>query len=147
MATFNQTAIRIFSTCPQSRAVEPTDYLRQVVDVARWSDELGCEGSLIYTNNSLVDPWLVAQTVLQNTERLCSLVAVQPVLMHPYSVAKMVASFSYLYGRRICLNMVAGGFVRDLLALGDDTEHDRRYETASSSTRRSSNRSSWVTGR
>jgi alkanesulfonate monooxygenase len=129
MATFNQSAIRIFSTCPISRAVEPTDYLRQLVDVARWSDERGCEGSLIYTGNSLViDPWLVAQTVLQNTERLCPLVAVQPVLMHPYSVAKMVASFSYLYGRRIYLNMVAGGFVRDLLALGDKTEHDRRYD-------------------
>ena len=40
----------------------------------------------------------------------------------------MVATFSYLYNRRIYLNMVAGGFVNDLIALGDSTEHDDRYD-------------------
>ena len=40
----------------------------------------------------------------------------------------MVTSFSYLYNRRVYLNMVAGGFVNDLVALGDCTEHDDRYE-------------------
>jgi alkanesulfonate monooxygenase len=48
--------------------------------------------------------------------------------MHPYSVAKMVASLGYLHNRRIFLNMVAGGFKTDLLALSDDTPHDQRYE-------------------
>jgi alkanesulfonate monooxygenase len=48
--------------------------------------------------------------------------------MHPYTAAKMVATFSYLYNRRIYLNMVAGGFRNDLIALGDDTEHDDRYD-------------------
>jgi alkanesulfonate monooxygenase len=104
------------------------EFLERVIDVARWSDEAGCEGSLIYTDNSLVDPWLVAQAVIENTDRLCPLVAVQPVYMHPYSVAKMVATLGYVYGRRVYLNMVAGGFVRDLQALDDDTEHDRRYD-------------------
>jgi alkanesulfonate monooxygenase len=120
--------IRIFSTCPQSRVVASGEYLAKVIDVARWSDEAGCEGSLIYTDNSLVDPWLVAQAVIESTQRLCPLVAVQPIYMHPYSVAKMVASLGYLYGRRVYLNMVAGGFVRDLQALDDDTQHDRRYD-------------------
>ena len=47
--------------------------------------------------------------------------------MHPYSVAKMVSTLAHLYERRTYLNMVAGGFTRDLAALGDATEHDRRY--------------------
>jgi len=42
-------------------------------------------------------------------------------------VAKMVASFAHLYGRRVYLNMVAGGFKNDLLALNDTTPHDDRY--------------------
>jgi alkanesulfonate monooxygenase len=42
-------------------------------------------------------------------------------------VAKMVASFGHLYGRRIYLNMVAGGFKNDLVALNDTTPHDERY--------------------
>jgi alkanesulfonate monooxygenase len=40
----------------------------------------------------------------------------------------MVSSFAHIYGRRIFLNMVAGGFRNDLLALGDQTEHAERYE-------------------
>jgi alkanesulfonate monooxygenase len=55
-------------------------------------------------------------------------VAVQPIYMHPYTAAKMVASFAFLHGRSVHLNMVAGGFRNDLLALCDDTPHDERYE-------------------
>jgi alkanesulfonate monooxygenase len=121
-------AARIFSTCPQSKDVERDAYLRAVADVARWSEDAGCEGILVYTDNGIVDPWLVSQVVIESTERLCPLVAVQPVYMHPYSVAKMVTSLAYLHGRRIWLNMLAGGFRNDLLALGDDTPHDERYD-------------------
>ena len=53
--------------------------------------------------------------------------AIQPVYMHPYSVAKMIASIAFLHGRRVHLNMLAGGFRNDLIALGDQTEHDDRY--------------------
>ena len=48
--------------------------------------------------------------------------------MHPYSVAKMVTSLAYMHGRAVDLNMLAGGFKNDLLALGDETPHDDRYE-------------------
>jgi alkanesulfonate monooxygenase len=47
--------------------------------------------------------------------------------MHPYSVAKMVASLAHFHGRRVYLNMVAGGFKNDLVALNDTTPHDKRY--------------------
>jgi alkanesulfonate monooxygenase len=116
----------VFSTCPQSKGADD-EYLSRVAEIARWSEEAGCEGMLVYTDNSLVDPWLVTQVALQSTERLCPLVAVQPVYMHPYSVAKMVASLAFMHGRRIYLNMLAGGFKNDLVALGDETPHDDRY--------------------
>lgn len=119
---------RIYSTCPQSKDVPAGQYDRRVVDVARWSERAGAYGILVYTDNGIVDPWLVAQRVIESTERLRPLVAVQPVYLHPYSVAKMVTSLAYLHGRAIDLNMLAGGFRNDLLALGDQTEHDQRYE-------------------
>jgi len=119
--------IRIFSTCPQSKDFARDEYLPQIQRVARWSEAAGCTGMLIYTDNSIVDPWLVAQVTLQCTERLCPLVAVQPVYMLPYTAAKMVASLARLHDRRIWLNMLAGGFRNDLIALGDETPHDDRY--------------------
>ena len=124
----SKASIEVFSTCPYSSAVEKDRFLSNVVDVARWSEQSGCRGILVYTDNSTVDPWLVSQIIIQATEALCPLVAVQPVYMHPYSVAKMVASLGHMYGRRIYLNMVAGGFKNDLAALNDMTPHDRRYD-------------------
>lgn len=124
----SQEQVRIFSTCPQSKDFPPERYLKEVADVARWSEEAGCEGILVYTDNSLADPWLVSQTILQSTKKLCPLVATQPIYMHPYSVAKMVASLGFLHGRRLWLNMVAGGFKNDLTALNDTTPHDKRYQ-------------------
>lgn len=119
--------LKIFSTCPPSNFSAPGEYLRRVQDIARWSEKAGCEGILVYTDNGLVDPWLVSQVVIGATRRLAPLVAVQPAYMHPYSVAKMVASFGFLYGRRLYLNMVAGGFKNDLKAIDDNTPHDERY--------------------
>jgi len=119
--------LQVFSTCPSS-VTTPEGYVQRVAQVARWSERAGCTGILIYTDNSIVDPWMVSQIVLQNTVSLCPLVAVQPIYMHPYSVAKMVSTAGFLYGRRMFLNMVAGGFKNDLLALGDQTPHDSRYQ-------------------
>jgi alkanesulfonate monooxygenase len=120
--------LELFSTCPQSKDLPADVYRQRVADVAAWSDRAGYRGILVYTDNQLVDPWLVAQLVIESTEQLCPLVAIQPVYMHPYTAAKMVSSFAHIYGRRIFLNMVAGGFRNDLVALGDQTEHGERYE-------------------
>ena len=117
----------LFSTCP-SAAITPENYLDRVVQVAKWSEAAGCTGILVYADNAQVDPWLAAQVIIQSTHSICPLVAVQPVYMHPYSVAKMVSTLGFLYGRRVYLNMIAGGFKNDLAALNDRTPHDSRYE-------------------
>lgn len=117
----------IFSTCPQSKDFNKGRYLSHVIEVAKWSELAGCRGMLIYTDNGILDPWLVAQVVIENTESLSPLVAVQPLYMHPYAVAKMVSSLGFLYKRKLFLNMVAGGFKNDLLQLNDTLPHDRRY--------------------
>jgi alkanesulfonate monooxygenase len=119
--------LRVFTTCPASSTVEQCVYQQRVIDVAHWSEAYGYTGILVYTDNSLLDPWLVAGIILQHTHGLCPLVAVQPLYMHPYTVAKIVTSLGYLYGRRLGLNMVAGGFTNDCLALQDTTPHDQRY--------------------
>lgn len=119
--------IRVFSTCPQSKDVDREDYLQRVHDVARWSESFGCAGILVYTDNGIVDPWLVSQVIIQSTETLAPLIAIQPIYMSPYTAAKMVSTFAFLHGRRVYLNMLAGGFKNDLAALNDVTPHDDRY--------------------
>jgi len=119
--------IELFSTCPPSSAAPRDLYVDRVIEVARWSEAAGCKGILVYSDNTLVDPWLLSHLIVQHTTALCPLVAVQPVYMHPYWVAKQIASIAHLYRRRLYINMVAGGFVNDLEALNDTTPHDKRY--------------------
>ena len=53
------TGLTVYSTCPQSKDVPPADYLDAVAATARWSEEAGCAGMLVYTDNGIADPWLV----------------------------------------------------------------------------------------
>jgi len=130
--TTERNAFEVFSTSPRSDAfAEGLEFLQNVEQVARWSEENGCTGILVYSDNSMVDPWVVSQRILESTKSLCPLVAVQPIYMHPYSVAKIVAMLGYMHGRRVCLNMIAGGFKNDLTALNDTTAHDKRYSRLS----------------
>jgi alkanesulfonate monooxygenase len=119
--------LKIFSTCPLSAKASPESCIGELREFARSSEDAGHEGVLVVTDNSQLDPWLVSQVIIEATDRLCPLVAIQPAYMHPYSVAKMITSLAHLYGRRLYLNMVAGGFKNDLQALNDLTPHDERY--------------------
>jgi alkanesulfonate monooxygenase len=120
--------LKIFSTCPLSALSRGGNRRQEIRKIARWSEDAGCEGMLVFTDNAQLDPWLVSQVAIEATDRLCPLVAVQPAYMHPYSVAKMVTTLAHLFGRRVYLNMVAGGFKNDLEALNDLTPHDERYD-------------------
>src|SRR5882724_5321873 len=119
--------LKIFTTCPTTLLAQPEASLRELEKLARCTEDAGCEGILVFTDNAQLDPWLVSQVIIEATDRLCPLIAIQPVYMHPYSVAKMITSLAFLHGRRVYLNMVAGGFKNDLTALNDLTPHDDRY--------------------
>ena len=61
---FPSSAIRVFSTCPQSADVDTRAFVGHVAEVARWSENAGCEGILVYSDNRLVDPWLVSNSLI-----------------------------------------------------------------------------------
>jgi len=120
--------IEVFSTCPLPNGVDGRFYAERVAEIASWSEDAGCKGILVYSDNASLDPWLLSNIIIQRTEILCPLVAIQPVYMHPYWVAKHITSLAQVYDRRVYLNMVAGGFKNDLESLNDTTPHDQRYE-------------------
>jgi alkanesulfonate monooxygenase len=122
--------IRVFGTCPSSGREDGADYLEWVRTVARWSDDAGYEGVLVYTDNRRVDPWLIAQMIIEATTRLAPLVALQAAYMHPFTAANLIAGLAYLHRRKVHLNVVAGGFVGDLRAMGEALPHDARYDRA-----------------
>lgn len=120
--------VDLFTTTPQSVAFEGRAFLNEVRKISWQSEACGYKGVLIYSDNRLADPWTLAGVILSETTRLLPMIALQPLYMHPYTVAKKISTIGLLYNRPIALNLVAGGFVNDLKALGDQTDHDKRYE-------------------
>jgi alkanesulfonate monooxygenase len=119
--------LRLLSTCPESDRTEPADYLHRVRRAARLAEKAGHGALVIHSDNRLLDPWVVAQEVLRATRHLRPVVTLQPLYMHPYAAAKKTLSLSRIFGRTPDLNLVAGGYRSDLLALDDRTGHDDRY--------------------
>jgi alkanesulfonate monooxygenase len=121
-----RTRLRIFPTIP--RNPDSAKYVDELMRIARFSDLNGFAGILLFTgNDTLVEPWSMAQHILAHTANSSPLVAVNPIYMHPFTVAKLVSSFALLFHRKIYLNMVTGTAISDLQGLGDRHSHKDRY--------------------
>ncbi|MEK8173444.1 LLM class flavin-dependent oxidoreductase [Streptomyces sp. M19] len=102
--------VTVYTTCPSNHGRTAQEFRQRLADTARWTEDAGCRGSLVYNDNTLVDPWHAAQFAIDRTERFVPLVAVNPVYAHPFSTARTISTLGYLTGRRVDLNLVIGGF-------------------------------------
>ena len=119
--------ISVYATCPPMENHTPVSYRERLIDIARWAEAVGFKGILTHTDNTTLDPWAAAQLIIEHTDALVPMVAVNPVYMHPLSAVRMINTIGYLYGRRVDLNMVSGGYARHLREAGCTLDHDQRF--------------------
>jgi alkanesulfonate monooxygenase len=125
-AAMTKTRLRVFPAL--ARNPNAAKYLDELMRVARFGDRNGLEGPLLFAgNDTLVEPWSMAQHLLAHTAKASPLIAVNPVYMHPFTVAKFVSSFALLYRRKVYLNMITGTATSDLSGLGEQRSHAERY--------------------
>lgn len=117
----------VYATCPPRDGHTPASYRERLIEVARWAEEVGFHGILTHTDNTTLDPWAAAQLIIEHTETLVPMVAVNPIYMHPLSAVRMINTIGFLYGRRVDLNMVSGGFAGHLREAGGTLDHDQRF--------------------
>lgn len=120
--------LTVYTTTPFWTGATASEHRRDLLEVARWSEEAGCRGALIPSDNEQPDPWATAQLIVANTDRFIPLVAVNPVYMHPFTAAQMVSTLGFLYHRTVDINLVSGGFGPHLRKLGCRLDHEQRYE-------------------
>lgn len=117
----------VYATSPGSPRSSAEAFGKRLTDVARWTERAGLRGLLLFTDNQKIDPWAAAQHIMERTEKVVPLVAVQPLYQHPYSTARAISTLALLHGRSVDLNFVTGGSKPDFRALGDTIGHDDRY--------------------
>ncbi len=112
------------------------EYLRKVVETA---EQLGYYSLLIPTRFSnglfeesapLAETWTTVTALAAITSRIRFLVAVRPGFISTGLFAQMAASLDQISRGRIDLNVVPGGIQGDFERLGEQIDHDRRYDRA-----------------
>lgn len=122
--------LRIFPAI--SRNPDPSKYVDEVMRIAQFGDRNGFAGILLFEGNDVaVEPWSMAQHILEHTKESSPLIAVNPIYMHPFTAARIVSSFALLYRRKVYLNMITGTATSDLRGLGDELSHASRYSRLS----------------
>ncbi len=110
------------------RTYDYAQYRQHHEEMMSWSEKYGCEGMLCSTSSyDYFDPWLWAQFLCSKTENLKPFIAINPIYMHPFSAARMVASLTHLYGRKIWVNFITGSAKADLEQLNDSLAKPERY--------------------
>lgn len=99
-------------------------YLTQIAQAV---DRLGYTGALLPTGRSCEDAWIVASTLMAQTQQMRFLVAMRPGLVSPGVAARMAATFDRLSGGRLLINVVTGGDPVELAGDGLHLGHQERY--------------------
>ncbi|GFN30898.1 LLM class flavin-dependent oxidoreductase [Paenibacillus xylaniclasticus] len=117
-------SLRIFSEIPCNIVTKDYKRIETVVGLA---EKYNYEGALIYFFHTALDPWIVLTKVLQQSQNLSPLIAVQPYSMQPFTVAKMIASVAALYGRKININFITGVNDVELKSIGEIIDPSIKY--------------------
>ena len=126
MARYN---FSVLATTPAPQAADG-DFLQQFTDFAQRAERNQIDGLLIFCSHRYFDPWAVAATILQSTKTITPLVALQPYALAPFTAAKLIWSLTTLHHRRIDLNLITGAAKDELDQIGEQLDHDERYERA-----------------
>ncbi|WP_327257045.1 LLM class flavin-dependent oxidoreductase [Streptomyces sp. NBC_01244] len=120
----------VYGTAYQPHPSGGRSTLAELGALSRHAEASGFDGLLTFYDHRNYDPWVMAAVMLQHTERLAPLVALQPYAAPPFSAAKAIHSLSELYGRRLDVNLIIGSSGGELAQVCDATPHDARYERA-----------------
>ena len=112
------------------------DYLKKVVLTA---EEDGFYSLLIPTRFAnglfhesapLAETWTTSTALAAVTSRIRFLVAVRPGFVSVGLFAQMAAAFHQISGGRLDINIVPGGIQNDMERLGEESDHDTKYDRA-----------------
>ena len=85
---------------------------------------------LFDSGEPLAETWTTATALAAVTKKIRFLIAVRPGFVSPGLFAQMAAALSQISGGRIDINIVPGGIQGEFEKMGENIDHDTRYERA-----------------
>ena len=82
---------------------------------------------MLPVGTACLDGWVGTSFIANLTKTLRFLVALRPGFVSPTVAARQAATFDYLSGGRLSINIVTGGSPQEQARDGDFLDHDVRY--------------------
>lgn len=112
------------------------EYLSQVVQAAEENDFYSMLIPTRFANGlfdqgaPLAETWTMVTALAAQSRKIRFLIAVRPGFVNPGLFAQMAATLSQITGGRVDLNVVPGGIKGEFEKMGEQIDHDTRYERA-----------------
>jgi alkanesulfonate monooxygenase SsuD/methylene tetrahydromethanopterin reductase-like flavin-dependent oxidoreductase (luciferase family) len=84
--------------------------------------------SLLTVGNNRVEPWVLAQALMNESKDFNPLIAVNPYYQHPLQVIKKLSALQGIYQNKMALNLIPGAFQSELKSLSEDTDFKQKQE-------------------
>ncbi|MDN4080992.1 LLM class flavin-dependent oxidoreductase [Paenibacillus polymyxa] len=107
---------------------QSSQYINQVQQIITTAEKYNYDGSLFHFNHLMVDPFILASNILQHTNNFVPIIAALPSYNSPVATVKKVQSLTYIYGKKVNLNMITGAAKHELEQISDLLEHPSRYQ-------------------
>ncbi|WP_051776051.1 LLM class flavin-dependent oxidoreductase [Paenibacillus tyrfis] len=104
-----------------------SEYIKELLDVISTAEQYRYKGALFHFNHLMLDPFIVASLVLQNTTNFQPIIAALPNYMNPVAAVKKMQSIYAIYGKTVNFNMITGAAKNELEQLSDHIGHSERY--------------------
>lgn len=118
--------VNVFSR--NDRKVIDFDYIENAKEIITTDSEKYFDFTLFTVGDKRIDPWVMAQFCISESQGINPLVAVNPFYQHPVNIAKKMASWSVLYPqKKLAINLVTGSFFNELRALNDNLNQEERF--------------------
>lgn len=121
---------------PRAERPPAFEYLREVVQTAEAEGYYSLliptrfANGLFEESAPLAETWTTVSALAAVTSRIRFLVAVRPGFISTGLFAQMAATLDQISHGRIDLNVVPGGIQGDFERMGEQSDHDQRYERA-----------------
>lgn len=113
---------------PRNDKNDDPSYLDNVKKYINSIDEDVFKYTLITIGNKRVDPWIMAQALMAENDKINPMIAVNPEWQHPFAIIKKISSLQSLYKNEIALNLIPGSFKQEMEYLEDHQSFEEKQE-------------------
>lgn len=117
--------VNIYPTNDRRRNLEHKELLKKVTSDSKL---IGVAHTLVTVGDKRLDPWIVAQAGMAESDSFSPLIATNPLYTHPIEAAKKIISLRSFFENQVSLNIVSGSFFQEMKAMNDALSFEERGE-------------------